>query len=427
MSGLYVGQPRGGRPRAGSHGHFETRHERGSLRDIERRAAIERSRQRHRAADTFSLSDTTKDYGDRQVGTVEDFTVKHVTEGQSFNSAMHKLWEVGWAPDTNDWTEYMILGDGTYGIVYKGRQRWGSKKPVAIKMMDLTRQKVDTENGIQFVPFPPEKIKKMKIAVGNEIKTLSRLQRLNNPNIVRQFDHFIVDTSMFVILEYCNSQTLHEYLYEYFPERYAIPEPQLRYWFRQMVNGLRGIHSKNIVHRDLKPDNILVHRHSKPNVWSVLKICDFGFAIDATPPNTTLTHIGGTPAYCAPEIYKALLANHFVPEPPQVLETYPAMPIDVWALGCILYEMINRNRVVNAKLANRFQCQSTMQRLEHFAQSPHVPASCTPELKDILHQMLRADPVNRPPIDMVSHAPWMVATTVQEPTLVYFSRRFPQE
>lgn len=81
-----------------------------------------------------------------------------------------------------------------------------------------------------------------------------------------------------------------------------LPVSQARLYFRDMLKGVRYLHSKGIVHRDLKPQNML--RTDKDRV----KIADFGAAVftgtkAAEGPREVLT-AGGTPAFMAPEIYK---------------------------------------------------------------------------------------------------------------------------
>jgi len=89
----------------------------------------------------------------------------------------------------------------------------------------------------------------------------------------------------------------------------------------QMASALAAAHEKEIVHRDLKPSNILVRTGGET------KITDFGLA--RSPDDARLTASGelfGTPAYMAPE---------------QVLGDAPAPPMDVYALGVVLYEMLS--------------------------------------------------------------------------------------
>lgn len=82
----------------------------------------------------------------------------------------------------------------------------------------------------------------------------------------------------------------------------------------QVLSGLAHIHSRNIIHRDLKPENLLLTDSN------VIKIADFGLAIDVSFTDGTGTAVCGTENYMAPE-----LIRH---------ETY-SFGVDIWAIGII--------------------------------------------------------------------------------------------
>lgn len=94
-----------------------------------------------------------------------------------------------------------------------------------------------------------------------------------------------------------------------------------QYFMYQILRGLKYIHSANVLHRDLKPSNLLVNANCD------LKICDFGLA-RPTSENDFMTEYVVTRWYRAPE----LLLNQ---------SDYTAA-IDVWSVGCIFMELMNR-------------------------------------------------------------------------------------
>lgn len=112
---------------------------------------------------------------------------------------------------------------------------------------------------------------------------------------------------------------LHRVIYSNQP---LTPEHQ-QYFLYQMLLGLNYVHSANVIHRDLKPANILVNKNCE------LKICDFGLArgfdVEDDP---NLTHYVVTLWYRAPEVI--LTARDY------------SKAIDVWAIGCILAEIVAR-------------------------------------------------------------------------------------
>ena len=93
----------------------------------------------------------------------------------------------------------------------------------------------------------------------------------------------------------------------------------------QLADGLAVVHAANIVHRDLKPANIFIKS------GGTLKICDFGIARDNDEANRHFDSVIGTPPYMAPE---RVLRDKRVES-----------PSDLWAVGCILYEMLTGRHV----------------------------------------------------------------------------------
>lgn len=93
--------------------------------------------------------------------------------------------------------------------------------------------------------------------------------------------------------------------------------------------GVKYLHSSNIIHRDLKPGNLLVNSNC------LLRICDFGFA-RATEPNqrTAMTQEVVTQYYRAPELLAG--CKHY------------DTAIDMWAIGCILAELLGRRILFKA-------------------------------------------------------------------------------
>mmetsp|Transcript_29776 Transcript_29776/g.39612 ORF Transcript_29776/g.39612 Transcript_29776/m.39612 type:complete len:114 (-) Transcript_29776:156-497(-) len=82
------------------------------------------------------------------------------------------------------------------------------------------------------------------------------------------------------------------------------------------------MHSRNIVHRDLKLDNILVEEDTR-----MVKLIDFGFGVIVDGAQGHLKIFCGTPSYMAPEIVRRS-------------ESYEGKPVDIWALGVLLYVML---------------------------------------------------------------------------------------
>ncbi|KAG0478738.1 hypothetical protein HPP92_013457 [Vanilla planifolia] len=100
-----------------------------------------------------------------------------------------------------------------------------------------------------------------------------------------------------------------------------LSEEHCQYFLYQILRGLKYIHSANVIHRDLKPSNLLLNSNCD------LKICDFGLA-RPTSENDMMTEYVVTRWYRAPE----LLLN----------STDYTAAIDIWSVGCIFMELMNR-------------------------------------------------------------------------------------
>ncbi|KAK2828532.1 hypothetical protein Q5P01_019566 [Channa striata] len=185
-----------------------------------------------------------------------------------------------------------MVGEGSFGRVYKGRKKF-TGQVVALKFMPK---------------------------VGRSEKELRSLKReieimrgLNHPNIVQLLDSFETETEVVVVTEYAEGQLL-----QILEDDGKLPEHQVREVACQLVSALYYLHSHRILHRDMKPQNILLGKSG------VVKLCDFGFARAMSVSTLVLTSIKGTPLYMSPELVQEKPYDHTA---------------DLWSLGCILYEL----------------------------------------------------------------------------------------
>jgi serine/threonine protein kinase len=112
---------------------------------------------------------------------------------------------------------------------------------------------------------------------------------------------------------------------------------QVQLWSHQLFYGLAHLHSYDIIHRDIKPANILITKDG------VVKIADFGLCRHIQPAPSDLTSIVSTLLYRAPELLfiGSNLHNEYFRSPVKT-EKFPsyAFPVDIWAAGCVLAEML---------------------------------------------------------------------------------------
>jgi eukaryotic-like serine/threonine-protein kinase len=151
----------------------------------------------------------------------------------------------------------------------------------------------------------------------------------------------------------------------------------------QIAQGLEAAHEKGIVHRDLKPGNI------KLRLDGSVKVLDFGLARafqgdDATgdlsqlPTITTELHGGivGTPAYMSPEQARGQTVDKRT---------------DVWAFGCVLYEMLTGRTAFPGKTIS----DSIAAILEREPEWNALPADTPPSIRQLLRRCLEKDPNRR--------------------------------
>lgn len=156
------------------------------------------------------------------------------------------------------------------------------------------------------------------------LREIKLLQQLHHDNIIRIRDIYPPQSPDFEDI-YIVTDLMDTDLQSVINSRQALTEDHHQHFTYQMLRGLAYLHSKEVVHRDLKPPNILVNRNCD------VRICDFGLArvLKAADEDTFgNTDYVVTRWYRAPEV--VLLASEYT------------QAIDVWAVGCILAEMLQR-------------------------------------------------------------------------------------
>jgi len=195
--------------------------------------------------------------------------------------------------------EYQILekiGKGTFGTVYKVK-KYNDPFLYVIKQIPLNE-------------LTEEQIKQ----VNTEAKLLSLI---NSNFVVKYFESFIEKYELFIVMEYCDNGDLYHFLQEQQIKSTPLKEDLVWQIFIKITLGLTTIHKMKILHRDLKTLNIFLNKDMG------IKIGDLGIAKQLNQGSFANTLIG-TPYYISPEMCEDKPYNQ---------------KSDVWALGCILYEL----------------------------------------------------------------------------------------
>lgn len=139
--------------------------------------------------------------------------------------------------------------------------------------------------------------------------------RVNHPNLIGVFDFGEVGGMLYIIMEYVEGQSLHE-----FCEGQPIKSSEAIRLMVGICEGLSHAHEHGVLHRDIKPANILLDPHMQP------KIGDFGLARPIDRKIEEGEMIFGTPGYTAPEVL----------EPPHEFDHHA----DIFSLGVLLHELL---------------------------------------------------------------------------------------
>ncbi len=197
------------------------------------------------------------------------------------------------------------VGEGTYGKVYKARNR------VTGALVALKRLRLETERE----GFP--------ITANREI---GLLQSLDNKNIVGLSEMMIENNQVFMVFPYMNHD-LSGILQQH---EITITDGEKKNIFHQLLEGINYLHRKRVIHRDIKGSNILISNKG------VLKITDFGLARSMKNVN---------PAIESPNYTNRVITLWY--RPPEILlgSTSYGREIDIWGIGCLLLELFTRRAI----------------------------------------------------------------------------------
>eukprot|EP00128_Syssomonas_multiformis_P006224 Colp12_sorted_trinity150504_noHs@6808 len=191
------------------------------------------------------------------------------------------------------------LGEGTYGIVYKARNK-ETGETVALKRIRLDSE----EEGVPCTA----------------IREISLLKELKHVNIVRLHDVLHTEKKLTLVFEYCD-QDLKKYIDACVGE---VKPFVIKSFLYQLLRGVAFCHEHRVLHRDLKPQNLLINKKGE------LKLADFGLARAFGIPVRSYSHEVVTLWYRAPDV---LMGSRRY-----------STPIDIWSSGCIFAELANHGR-----------------------------------------------------------------------------------
>lgn len=260
--------------------------------------------------------------------------------------------------------DYIIqenLGLGSYGTIYK--------------VLKKSNNNIYVIKRISLVGMSQEQIEKAKL----ESKILSSI---NSPYIVKYYESFLENDILNIVMEYCDGGDLNEFIIKNEQTHILLKENVIWNIFLKILIGLSHLHKLKILHRDLKPLNIFLIKNKNLDI----KIGDFGVAKILKENNFANTLIG-TPYYISPELCEELPYNE---------------KSDIWALGCILYELCTYKHPFNAK----YQASLVMKILENKPKPIHKYYS--DDLQKLINLILDKNYKTRPSCEDILKLPFVI-------------------
>eukprot|EP00397_Hematodinium_sp_SG-2012_P007073 GEMP01007115.1.p1 GENE.GEMP01007115.1~~GEMP01007115.1.p1 ORF type:complete len:815 (+),score=194.31 GEMP01007115.1:119-2563(+) len=246
------------------------------------------------------------------------------------------------------------LGEGAHGVVHVCRYK-ETNRLYAAKLMEVVPNKSDAD------------------------REASMMRRFNHPNVIKLRNKFKDRWFDYLIMDRYDAGDLVDVVQAHLANG-TIKDSSLAALFRQMLSGINHLHENKVLHRDVKADNFLLDRFDifDPDCQCVLS--DLGTAVENSS-NKLLSEQVGTKIYWSPEVVRRKYS----------------FPADIWALGIILYG------IVNGKFPFRDERQ-IVNKTPDFRANKNLSTSAI----DFLTVTLRKDSAERPTCEWLlrSH-PWI--------------------
>ncbi|NOQ93149.1 MAG: protein kinase [Methylophaga sp.] len=197
-------------------------------------------------------------------------------------------------------------------------------------------------------------------------------RRINSPHVIRTVEQQRPRRFLYYIMEYIEGKTLEQWM----EDQTELDLTVIRNVVSQAVSGLRAFHRMDMLHQDIKPGNIMITSEG------LVKIVDFGS-----------TKIAGIADISTPIERKELLGTKNYTAPEYLVEQPGTTQSDLFALGCIIYEMITGKLPYGDNLAKASD-QRSINRLRYIPISSHI-ANVPHWVDKAIRTAVQVDPNNR--------------------------------
>uniref|UniRef100_A0A8C5RK28 non-specific serine/threonine protein kinase n=1 Tax=Laticauda laticaudata TaxID=8630 RepID=A0A8C5RK28_LATLA len=228
------------------------------------------------------------------------------------------------------------------------------------------------ENGKQYV------IKEINISkMSNKEREESRrevavLANMKHPNIVLYRESFEETGCLYIVMDYCEGGDLFKKINA--QKGVFFSEDQIMDWFVQICLALKHVHDRKILHRDIKSQNIFLTKDG------TIQLGDFGIARVLNSTVELARTCIGTPYYLSPEICENKPYNN---------------KSDMWALGCVLYEMCTLKHAFEAGNMKNLVLKIIS------GSFPPVSTRYSHELRSLISQLFKRNPRDRPSVNSI--------------------------
>ncbi|XP_063318619.1 serine/threonine-protein kinase PLK3 [Pelmatolapia mariae] len=231
------------------------------------------------------------------------------------------------------------------------------------EMTDLSNNKM---YAVKVIPQSRVSKPHQRDKITNEIE----LHRTLSHKHVVKFSHYFEDQeNIYIFLELCSRKSLAHI----WKARHTLTEPEVRYYLRQIISGLKYLHSRGILHRDLKLGNFFINENME------LRLGDFGLAAKLETVEQRKKTICGTPNYLAPEVLNR--QGH-------------GTESDVWSLGCVMYTLMCGNPPFETlDLKETYKCIKDVRY--------NLPSTLSPAAQKLISGILQKNPSDRLTLDQI--------------------------